>query len=207
MTLSAGMFRRQAGFAVKTVRHVARKPALAREFPRLLRTAGRGPMHLRLPWLPFRLIDELEVVVRPGSRVFEYGGGGSTLWFLDQGAVVVTVEHDRGWVGDLERSIASSNWTLLARSITDGYADYVGAISSYPDNSFDVVLVDGRARGRCVKRSLRKIASGGLLVVDDIDLIERAAEALKDVGWPRRDFVGFAPGKIALGHTAVLTRP
>ena len=207
MTVSAETLRRQAGFAVETVRHVAREPALARDFPRLLRTAGRGTMHLRLPWLPFRLIDDLEAVVGPGSRVFEYGGGGSTLWFVDRGAVVVTVEHDPGWAADLERSITSGDWTLLVRSIADGYDHYAGAISSYPDDSFDVVLVDGRARGRSVKRSLPKIVSGGLLVVDDIHQIERAAEAVKGVEWPRRDVVGFAPAKIALGHTAVLTKP
>jgi hypothetical protein len=46
---------------------------------------------LRLPWLPFVLQEELEERVGAGTRVFEFGGGGSTLYFLDLGAVVVTV--------------------------------------------------------------------------------------------------------------------
>lgn len=207
LKLTAEMLRRQAGFALATVRCIAHEPALGREFPRLLATGGRGTMRLRLPWLPFRLIEELEAVVCAGSRVFEYGGGGSTLWFLDRGAIVVTVEHHRGWAADLERSIDSHNWTLLARSVANGPAEYVDAVSSYPDDWFDVVVVDGRARGRCIARALPKVKPGGLLLVDDIHRKKHAANAVRDVEWPRRDVIGFAPAKLSLGYTAVLTRP
>jgi predicted O-methyltransferase YrrM len=163
-------------------------------------------MRLRLPWLPFRLIDELEAIVRPGSRVFEYGGGGSTLWYLDRGAVVVTVEHDQEWATALDRSISSDRWTLVRRPLADGYANYANAISSYPDDWFDMVVVDGRARPRCVRRARAKVKPGGLLLVDDV-YVEKYAAAAKGVAWPRRDVVGLAPAKLALGHTAVLTRP
>jgi predicted O-methyltransferase YrrM len=163
-------------------------------------------MRLRLPWLPFRLIDELEAVVGPGSRVFEYGGGGSTLWYLDRGAVVVTVEHDQEWAAALDRSISSDRWTLVVRPLAEGYATYAKAISSYPDNWFDVVVVDGRARPRCVGRAQAKVKPGGLLLVDDVN-VERYAAAVNGVAWPRRDIVGLAPAKLSLGHAAVLTRP
>jgi Methyltransferase domain len=189
----------------ETARRIARQPRLGREFPRLLATGGRSTMRLRLPWLPFRLIDELEAVVRPGIRVFEYGGGGSTLWFLDRGAVVVTVEHDREWATTLERSIGAADWTLLRPSIANGYAEYANTISTYADDWFDLVLVDGRARRHCVRRALPKVKPRGLLLVDDIHR-KKHADAVKKVPWPRRDVVGFAPGKLELGCTAVLTR-
>jgi hypothetical protein len=205
--VTAEMLRRQAGFVLETVRRIAHEPALGREFPRLLATGARGTIRLRLPWLPFRLIDELEAVVSSGSRVFEYGGGGSTLWFLDRGAVVATVEHHQGWAAVLQRSIGSDDWTLLAPSLADGSAEYVDAISSYPDDWFDVVVVDGRARARCVARALPKVKPGGLLLVDDIHRKKYAARAVRDAGWPRRDVIGFAPAKLSLGCTAVLTRP
>jgi predicted O-methyltransferase YrrM len=163
-------------------------------------------MRLRLPWLPFRLIDELEGIVGPGSRVFEYGGGGSTLWYLDHGAAVVTVEHDQDWATALERSISSDRWALVRRPLADGYAKYASAISSYPDGSFDLVVVDGRARPRCVRRAQAKVKPGGLLLVDDVN-VERYAAAVRGVAWPRREVVGLAPAKLSLGHTAVLTRP
>ena len=202
----SGMLRHQLRLMGRSVRLVVRTPRLARELPRLLATRGRGTMTLRLPWLPFRLIDELEEVVGAGYRVFEYGGGGSTLWFLDRGATVVTVEHHERWAQHLRTEVRSDHWTLLERSGTDGYAAYIAAIEDYEDEWFDLVVVDGRERARCVAAALPKVRRGGLLIVDDADR-ERYTAALQATGWPRRDVVGFAPAKPTLAHSAVLRRP
>jgi len=206
MRVTRTMLATQARLLAASARTLAREPAVGRELPRLVATRGRSTMTLGLPWLPFRLIDELGTVVAAGSRVFEYGGGGSTLWFLGRGAEVVTVEHHPQWAGELHRRITSDRWTLLERSAADGYADYVGAIEDYPDDSFDVVVVDGRERARCAVAAMPKVRPGGLLVVDDIDR-ERYRAAVDATGWPRRDVVGFAPAKPSLAYTAVLTRP
>jgi hypothetical protein len=206
MKVTTQMLARQARLIGRSARLLAREPALGRELPRLLATGGRSTLRLELPWLPFRLIDELAERVGTGSRVFEYGGGGSTLWFLAQGAEVVTVEHHPGWADELGRRVGSDRWTLLQRSADDGYADYVRAIEDYPDDSFDVVVVDGRERARCLTAALPKVRPGGLLVVDDADR-ERYHAAMDATGWPRRDVVGFAPAKPSLAFTAVLTRP
>jgi predicted O-methyltransferase YrrM len=119
---------------------------------------------------------------------------------------VVTVEHHPGWASELRERITSDRWTLLERSDADDYAEYVAAIEEYPDDAFDVVVVDGRERARCLTAALPKVRPGGLLVVDDVDR-ERYQAAIHATGWPRRDVVGFAPAKPSLAYTAVLTRP
>lgn len=206
MKITGAMLRRQAGFMARTVRDVAREPEVARELPRLLATKGRSTMALRLPWLPFRLIDRLGAEVGPGARVFEYGGGGSTLWFLDRGADVVTVEHDEQWAALLRGSVAGERWDLLHRSGDDDYREYVHAIDDFADNTFDVVLVDGRERVRCLRAALPKVRPGGVVIVDDTDR-ERYAAGLAAVPWSREDVVGFAPAKPTLAYSTVLTRP
>ncbi|WP_372733996.1 O-methyltransferase [Nocardioides sp.] len=206
MKITPEMLARQARLIGRSVRVLAREPGLGREFPQLIATRGRSTMSLRLPWLPFRLIEELGEHVRPGSRVFEYGGGGSTLWFLAQGAQVVTVEHHPAWAAQLRASISSESWTLLERPETDRFKTYVEAIEDYPDEEFDVVIVDGRERARCLTAALPKVKPGGLLIVDDADR-ERYQPAIEATGWNRRDIVGFAPAKPSLAYTAVLTRP
>lgn len=198
--------RHQARLMGRSAREVAREPAKGRELGRLLATRGRSTSRLRLPWLPFRLIDELAEVVGPGSRVFEFGGGGSTLWFLDRGCEVVTVEHVPAWSERLAGLVASDRWQLLDRGADDGYDAYVAAIEDYPEDTFDVVVVDGRERVRCAHAALSRVRPGGWLVVDDVDR-ERYAAGLAAIPWPRRDVVGFAPAKPSLAYTAVFTRP
>ena len=206
MPVTGAMVRHQLRLAGRSAKVLARHPTTARELPRLAATRGHSTMRLRLPWLPFRLIDELAEVVGPGTRVFEFGGGGSTLWFLDRGAEVVTVEHHDGWADELAQSIDTRAWTLLRRPATEQYAAYVAAIEDYPDDSFDVVVVDGRERARCAAAATTKVRPGGLLLVDDVDR-ERYHDALAAVGWPRHDVVGFAPAKPTLAYTAVFRRP
>jgi hypothetical protein len=206
MPVTSEMVRTQLRLAGRSAKMIVRHPSTARALPRLAATRGRGTMQLRLPWLPFRLIDDLAGVIGPGSRVFEYGGGGSTLWFLDRGAEVVTVEHHDGWAGHLEQAIDSPAWTLLRRTPDDDYAAYVAAIDDQADASLDLVVVDGRERARCAAKAVPKVRPGGYLLVDDIDR-ERYHAAVDAIGWPRRDVVGFAPAKPTLAYTAVLRRP
>lgn len=50
------------------------------------------PIGLRVPWLSWPAIVELVRFLGPGMRVLEYGGGGSTLFLLERGCAVRTVE-------------------------------------------------------------------------------------------------------------------
>nr|WP_246377973.1 class I SAM-dependent methyltransferase [Nocardioides ginsengisegetis] len=200
------MLAHQVRLIGRSARDIVLEPGRGRDLHRLLATRGRSTLTLRLPWLPFALIDRLDEVIGAGSRVFEYGGGGSTLWFLDRGAEVVTVEHDHGWTDALTVAVSSEQWTLIERSSADAYAAYVGAINDYPDGYFDLVVVDGRERARCVTAARSKVRPGGLLLVDDVDR-EPYASALTNTHWPREDFVGFAPAKPSLAYSAIFRRP
>ena len=186
---------------------LVRRPHLAHDFPRTLRTLGRGTLALREAWLPYGLTDTLRDRIGPGTRVFEYGGGGSTAWFADLGAEVTTVEHHPEWVAHLTEQFRDDEHVdLVQRSDADAYADYVSAIDDYPDASFDVVVVDGRERVRCFEHSVAKVRPGGVLILDDVDRT-RYAPAFEVVDWPREVVHGFAPCKPTMGHTAVFTRP
>ena len=204
--ITGAQLRHQARLLARTAGHVARHPRDGRELGRLVRTGARSTVTLRLPWLPFRLIDTFEHRLRPGMRVLEYGGGGSTLWFLDHGLEVVTVEHDDGWAQILQQTASGPSWTLLVRTLDDGGVAYVDAVDDYPDGHFDLVVVDGRERARCVAAALGKVRPGGMLVVDDVDR-ERYAAALTAVPWPRTTVIGFAPAKPSLSYTAMFVRP
>ena len=153
----------------------------------------------RQPWITFPCIDLLKGKLNQSSTVFEYGGGGSTLFFLDRAGEVVTVEHDGQWFDKLEAIIRSGNdssrkWK--GNFITPGqlepglhpdasnpddyfssdsnfqqhtFKKYAAKIDEFPPGYFDVVLVDGRARPSCIKHAIPKLKKGGWLVVDNSD--------------------------------------
>ena len=150
-----------------------------------------------MPWLGIRAVDFLEHHVKPDFSVFEYGGGGSTLFWIDRVKRVITVEHDREWFGQLAALVQQqkfSGWTGLFVEPEPGnlvanpdaaipshyasmdnasqgknYKKYVQTILDYSDDSFDVILVDGRARTSCLRDSFPKLKRGGLLVLDNAE--------------------------------------
>ncbi len=159
---------------------------------------GRNSVADEQAWLNFAAIDFLEKTLRPENQVFEYGGGGSTLFFLKHGCRVATVENDGKWFEVLTETVRQKgypNWQgffiegeILPENQLAGnpanpadfatnapgqahvrYEKYARAIRQFPEKHFDVVLVDGRARPACIQESLAHLQPGGLLVVDNME--------------------------------------
>jgi hypothetical protein len=170
---------------------------------------GATPLRDRQPWLVFAAIDCIESYLQRGMRVFEYGVGGSTPFFLDRGCQVVSVEHDLNWAAAAREVIGSrTDWTLHEQppepestgdpSDPESYVSayhpgsfrrYVETINGY--DTFDVVCVDGRARPAALRHAIPKVR--GLLVLDNSerDHYKRAMELARVL--PRRDIAGLGP--------------
>lgn len=67
-----------------------------------------------VPWITYPAFRQLERIVRPGSRVFEYGCGGSSLWWASHAAEVISVEHDAAWAARVAEN-APANLTVVTR--------------------------------------------------------------------------------------------
>lgn len=155
--------------------------------------SNKSTISERLPWLTFSAIDFLKGFIDQTHCVFEFGGGGSTLFFLDKASAVVTVEHDRQWFNELSKIVGDntkweSNFIEPVPSEKTGdinnpfdycsddpmfekysFKDYVAKIDCFPNESFDIILIDGRARTSCIHHSLTKVKKGGLLIIDNAE--------------------------------------
>jgi len=58
---------------------------------------GHNSMVDASPWICFAAIRELKMFLRPDMNVFEYGSGGSTLFFSQRCREVISVEHHKEW--------------------------------------------------------------------------------------------------------------
>lgn len=142
------------------------------------------------PWVSTKARKWLESYLKHDMVVFEYGCGGSTLFFARRVKYVLSVEYQLLWFlgitfalwrrgimnfklhfskpetgGNLNRNYMSSDPNLKSFS----FKKFVTTIDQYPDRYFDLVFVDGRARNQCVKHATNKVKKGGYILLDDSD--------------------------------------
>ena len=67
-----------------------------------------------VPYITYPALRQLRRLVRPEFRVFEYGSGGSSLWWAGQVAEIISVEHDAGWAGRVAAA-APANLRVITR--------------------------------------------------------------------------------------------
>jgi hypothetical protein len=151
-----------------------------------------------IPWISYPAISFLEQRDLAGCRVFEFGTGNSTLYWLRRGASVDGVEHD-------------PVWHARAASLPKGEADrlklvedpkrYPQAIRGCPGR-YDIILVDGIERLACAREALKKLKRDGMIILDNSDWHPRTAALLRRAGLVQVDFSGFSPINAYVGTTS-----
>jgi hypothetical protein len=221
LTRHFGRFARRAYFRgwqeYAGLAYNARHPRDLARHPQWLRQRGAATMTLRIPWWPYDAPVWVAANLPPEARVFEYGGGGSTLWLEDLGAAVTAVEHDAQWHAQLAAAVSPRTRLLfrpphpagtVTSAVAPSYFDtYAAAIDAEPDGNLDLVIVDGRARVECARRAMSKVRPGGLLILDDTDRARYEPAVQMLGGWERRVFAGLKPGQRIPAQTSAWRRP
>lgn len=126
------------------------------------------------PWLTADSIRMLDSWLRPSDRGFEWGAGRSTLWFAERVSYLTSVEHNKQWYEQTKAELVvkgAKNVNLIFAPIEGkDQSTYVKSICDIKDASLDFVLIDGRLRSHCALAAIPKICSGGILIIDNINL-------------------------------------
>ncbi len=148
------------------------------------------------PWTSQAAIRVFEKILTKEMIGFEYGSGNSTLFFAKHLKHITSVEHNEGWFRIVETKLQQRNQNNIdyrfippATPITEHsysfykdyplsendfqirkeYHDYFTFVKEYPDNHFDFIMVDGRARVECCLNAIPKLKPGGIFVLDNSD--------------------------------------
>jgi hypothetical protein len=179
-------------------------------------------IHLDLPWWTFDAIKFTDdfLASRGGARVFEYGAGASTVWLARRAASVTSVEHDLHFANSMGPTFGRhSNISLhviqpgapsdsgKARSNRKGYEnagfdDYVSAIGKVP-GSFDLIVIDGRARVACLEKAIERLAPDGIILFDNSDRAEYR-EAIESCGLKEDKMRSLTPALPLPDQTSIL---
>ena len=151
---------------------------------------GRDALHKRQPWITPEALAFLEKYQEGLKTVFEWGSGGSTLWWIDHGMDVITVEGKEKWAARLSSELVKGGLQATMLYIPQDekaqtWHNYADAILNY--STFDIVYIDGEAtaRKRSLKHALDKVNPGGMLVLDNSNWYD---DTLDTEQWERHDF-------------------
>ncbi len=162
-----------------------------------------------LPWFTYGAINWLEKNMPPQAKIFEWGSGGSTLFFARRSSSVVTIENNPDWYNKINQIIKNENITngeLKLMSVNQP-SNYVKAIDQYGDRYFDLISVDGSERNDCLIKAQAKLKPGGYLILDNAERPDYQIGISSLASWWRQDFYGPGPYNHYFWLTTIFTKP
>jgi len=172
------------------------------------------------PWWPFPVIPVIESLLKPESRVLEFGSGQSTLWLARRAGLVVSIEDDPAWHRRVTHRLSELGAANATVRLAEGPAYY--DLSSAGTDQFDFVVVDGSYRWLCIEAAIPRLKPGGALYFDNSDadkdlnlytekgMSRMAASSLE--AYARKNpaarverFVGLINGELHVGEGMLLT--
>lgn len=154
-------------------------------------------LHPETPWTTQASIEIFEKTLDKGMMGLEYGSGKSSLFFAKRIKHLTSVEHDEKWYSLIsqtfkKKGITNVDYKLIAKKNNDkheatytfyedynldknsfkimtSYHDYFSFAKTFPNNSLDFIMIDGRARVECALNAIPKLKKDGIFVLDNSD--------------------------------------
>ncbi|MDP4267838.1 MAG: hypothetical protein Q8880_10455 [Bacteroidota bacterium] len=161
-----------------------------------LTTRSENSIKVGYPWINFQAILLLKKIIKNDFKIFEYGSGGSSIFFWKRAKETTSIEHVEDWYNILmkikpensnnniilikpEKDISNEiltdysnpeNYKSSAKEYMNyNFKNYVTYIDRFPDEYFDLISIDGRSRPSCIMHSLSKVKSKGYLLIDNAE--------------------------------------
>ena len=150
------------------------------------------PSGTPVPWYTYPAIEYLKQLDFSDKDIFEFGSGNSTLFWAARAKRVVSVEDDREWFELMLPKLPAQCQLLLETDLIK-YPETIRRTGE----RFDVVVVDGAARGhtrlKCSLVAAECLRDGGMIILDNSDWLPESARVLREAGLIEVDMTGFAP--------------
>lgn len=196
---------------------------------------GKNSISDKIPWLSFGAIKFLNNIARPEMLVFEYGSGGSTFFWSSKVKHVISIEHERKWYDIIQEELKRDNIKNVEYILAEAEADlefsskdfanpkhyissdplfkekkfenYAKQIDRFPDQLFDIVIVDGRARPSCILHAVSKVKENGFLIVDNSERNHYSSSFASYLSnWKRKNFLGAVPYNYHFSQTSIFQK-
>jgi hypothetical protein len=140
-----------------------------------------------IPWITYPAIEFLKQLDLRDLTVFEYGCGGSTVFWSRIAKRVDSVEHEE----EFHRLFAPAlpaNCTLALEVFPEAYVNAPARGGPY-----DIIVIDGHSRVKCSEVAPRHLKPGGFIILDNSDWFHEASENLRNADLIEVDLAGMGP--------------
>ncbi len=115
---------------------------------------------MRKPWQSDEFLEWFDSILKKDDLdIFEFGSGYSTIWLEKRARRLVSVEHDIRWYEKLKNDLENTHYIF---SHPESYHRTI-----HNHSPFDVIIVDGIYRVRCIREAIKSARPGCLIILDD----------------------------------------
>lgn len=149
------------------------------------------------------------------AKVLECGMGASTEFLFRRSSLLVSIEHDQKYYF---RELFFINFQRFYFGMYNEKPDmilaerpYNNKIDALENDFFDIILIDGRDRVKCMRSAIPKLKSGGWLILDNSErpYYQSGIDLMK--GWNRIDCKQEKPDKYGFTYpdwtTTIFIKP
>lgn len=157
-----------------------------------------------IPWMNYSVIYFLRSKLNKKLTLFEYGSGGSTIFYMNLVKKVCSLEHNEVFFDFMKESYPQIKDSLFFEGSKELYPK---AILNF-ENLFDVIVIDGIQRCECLDFALECLSPTGIIIFDDTDRKSywKKIESLLEENFKELTFVGIKPCGISFAQTTIIYR-
>jgi len=164
--------------------------------------SGLSAFNRTEPLLTPKAIEFLEEYLssNPNAKILEFGSGASTLWFAEHTKNLISIDHSKEYYDFVKSELNGRNvdYRLI-------HLPYYHVCDEFPDEFFDLIVVDGRNRKGCIAHSIPKLKSGGILMLDNAEREHYAPVYSLMENWEYFSTKQIGPDKFGFSHPGWMT--
>lgn len=148
------------------------------------------------------------------AKVLECGMGASTEFLFRRSSLLVSIEHDPSYYYKQAHFISYLYFHFGLRIQPDlilAERPYNNMIDALENDFFDIILIDGRDRVKCIRSAIPKLKSDGWLILDNSERPYYRKGIDLMAGWVRTDYKQQLPDKYGFTYpdwtTSIFIKP
>ena len=161
----------------------------------------------KIPWYTYPACEFVQSLDLRDLKITEFGSGSSSLFYLDRGAILSSIEGNEDWYNKIRRIAGGeSRFTYKLCSDQNSYVEQESVTEA------DLVIIDGEYRNACAifvcDSILKEQSNPGMLIFDNSDWYPKTIRSIdRKMRWQRVDFSGFGPINNYCWTTSIFFNP